>query len=101
MVGAKEVISNTLRRPIRTLFTNLRRRLHRVQVLHRGRKHENNIDFSVLEDCAREVLNQDAPRTFAVLKPLKQPEDIEPAVHKVTKLREGVESVLLKKLTYF
>ena len=34
-------------------------------------KSENNIDFSVLEDCAREVLNQDAPRAFAVLKPLK------------------------------
>jgi glutaminyl-tRNA synthetase len=34
-------------------------------------KSNNNIDFSVLEDCAREVLNQDAPRAFAVLKPLK------------------------------
>ena len=34
-------------------------------------KADNNIDISVLEDCAREVLNVDAPRIFAVADPLK------------------------------
>ena len=34
-------------------------------------KAENNIDISVLEDCAREVLNVAAPRIFAVADPLK------------------------------
>ncbi len=34
-------------------------------------KSENNIDMQVLEDCTREILNQSAPRAFAVLKPLK------------------------------
>jgi len=34
-------------------------------------KAENNIDISVLEDCAREVLNQQAPRVLAVVDPIK------------------------------
>ena len=34
-------------------------------------KAENNIDVGVLEDCARAVLDDAAPRAFAVLKPLK------------------------------
>jgi glutaminyl-tRNA synthetase len=34
-------------------------------------KVENNIDISVLEDCAREVLDEAAPRVFGVLAPLK------------------------------
>jgi glutaminyl-tRNA synthetase len=34
-------------------------------------KAENNIDISVLEDCAREVLDEAAPRLFAVTNPLK------------------------------
>ena len=34
-------------------------------------KADNNIDISVLEDCAREVLNVGAPRIFAVADPLK------------------------------
>jgi len=34
-------------------------------------KSENNIDITVLEDCAREELDKTAPRAMAVLKPLK------------------------------
>lgn len=34
-------------------------------------KAENNIDYSVLEDCARATLDADAPRVMAVLEPLK------------------------------
>ena len=53
-------------------------------------KSENNIEMSVLEDCAREELDKTAPRAMAVLHPLKvvitnYPEDIteefEPARH--------------------
>ena len=48
-------------------------------------KSENNIDMSVLEDCAREVLDKTAPRVMCVLKPLKvvitnYPEDKEDLV---------------------
>lgn len=34
-------------------------------------KADNNIDMSVLEDCAREVLEESSPRAFAVLDPIK------------------------------
>jgi len=34
-------------------------------------KAENNIDITVLEDCAREVLDEEAPRLFAISNPLK------------------------------
>lgn len=34
-------------------------------------KAENNIDLSVLEDCVREVLDEDAPRAFGIEEPLK------------------------------
>jgi glutaminyl-tRNA synthetase len=34
-------------------------------------KAENNIDYSVLEDCARACLDPEAPRVMAVLEPLK------------------------------
>ncbi|KAL7548840.1 hypothetical protein ACHAWF_012101 [Thalassiosira exigua] len=34
-------------------------------------KSDSNIDFGVLEDCAREVLDGGSPRAFAVLDPLK------------------------------
>jgi glutaminyl-tRNA synthetase len=34
-------------------------------------KADQNIDMSVFEDCAREVLDKTAPRAFAVLHPLK------------------------------
>ena len=34
-------------------------------------KSENNIDMSILEDCAREVLDKTAPRMMCVLKPIK------------------------------
>lgn len=34
-------------------------------------KSDSNIDYSVLEDCAREVLDQSAYRAFAIEKPLK------------------------------
>lgn len=34
-------------------------------------KAENNIDITVLEDCAREVLDEEAPRLFAIMNPLK------------------------------
>jgi glutaminyl-tRNA synthetase len=34
-------------------------------------KSENNIDMSVLENCVRETLDNEVPRTFAILKPLK------------------------------
>ena len=53
-------------------------------------KSENNIDMSVLEDCAREELDKIAPRAMAVLRPLKvvitnypedKTEEFEPARH--------------------
>lgn len=34
-------------------------------------KSENNIDISVLEECAREVLDDSSPRALAILNPLK------------------------------
>ena len=34
-------------------------------------KADNNIDYSVLEDCARECLDSSAPRAMAVLEPLR------------------------------
>lgn len=34
-------------------------------------KAENNIDYSVLEDCVRAVLDPEAPRAMGVLEPLK------------------------------
>lgn len=34
-------------------------------------KAENNIDMSVLEDCVREVLDEQAPRAFGIEDPLK------------------------------
>ncbi|KAL9180160.1 hypothetical protein ACHAXT_008130 [Thalassiosira profunda] len=34
-------------------------------------KSDSNIDFGVLEDCAREVLDEGSPRAFAILDPLK------------------------------
>lgn len=34
-------------------------------------KAENNIDYAVLEDCARASLDAHAPRVMAVLEPLK------------------------------
>ena len=34
-------------------------------------KSDSNIDFGILEDCAREVLDEDSPRAFAILDPLK------------------------------
>lgn len=34
-------------------------------------KADNNIDYSVLEDCVREVLESSAPRAFAVLDPIR------------------------------
>ena len=34
-------------------------------------KADNNIDYSVLEDCAREVLDASTPRAFAVIDPIK------------------------------
>ena len=53
-------------------------------------KSENNIEVSVLEDCAREELDKTAPRAMAVLHPLKvvitnypedKTEEFEPARH--------------------
>jgi len=53
-------------------------------------KSENNIEMSVLEDCAREELDKTAPRAMAVLNPLKvvitnypedKTEELEPARH--------------------
>ncbi len=53
-------------------------------------KSENNIEMSVLEDCAREELDKTAPRAMAVLNPLKvvitnypedKTEEFEPARH--------------------
>ena len=53
-------------------------------------KSANNIEMNVLEDCAREELDKTAPRSMAVLKPLKvvitnypenQTEEFEPARH--------------------
>lgn len=34
-------------------------------------KADNNIDYSILEDCVREVLDPVAPRAFAVLDPIR------------------------------
>ena len=34
-------------------------------------KSDSNIDFSILEDCVREVLDDESPRAFAILDPLK------------------------------
>lgn len=34
-------------------------------------KAESNIDYNILEDCAREVLDADTPRAFAIQNPLK------------------------------
>jgi len=34
-------------------------------------KSDSNIDATILEDCAREVLDEDSPRAFAILDPLK------------------------------
>jgi len=34
-------------------------------------KAENNIDIAILEDCVREVLDEEAERAFALLEPLK------------------------------
>ena len=34
-------------------------------------KTDSNIDFGILEDCAREKLDEDSPRAFAILDPLK------------------------------
>ena len=34
-------------------------------------KAPNNIDYTILEDCARETLDANAPRAFAVLDPIK------------------------------
>jgi len=53
-------------------------------------KSENNIEMSVLEDCAREELDKTAPRAMAVIHPLKvvitnypedKTEEFEPAQH--------------------
>ena len=53
-------------------------------------KSENNIEMSVLEDCAREELDKTSPRAMAVLRPLKvvitnypgdKTEEFEPARH--------------------
>jgi len=53
-------------------------------------KSENNIEMSVLEDCAREELDKTAPRAMAVLRPLKvvitnypedKTEEFEPSRH--------------------
>ncbi len=34
-------------------------------------KSDSNIDFNIMEDCAREVLDDESPRAFAILDPLK------------------------------
>jgi glutaminyl-tRNA synthetase len=34
-------------------------------------KSDSNIDYSILEDCAREILDHTSPRVFAIEKPLK------------------------------
>ncbi|KAL3804685.1 hypothetical protein HJC23_008500 [Cyclotella cryptica] len=34
-------------------------------------KSDSNIDFTIMEDCAREVLDDESPRAFAILDPLK------------------------------
>lgn len=34
-------------------------------------KSDSNIDYGVLEDCAREVLDAESPRAFAILDPLR------------------------------
>lgn len=47
-------------------------------------KADSWIDYSVLEDCMREVLNESAPRRIAVLEPLKLIIDNYPAGQKET-----------------
>jgi glutaminyl-tRNA synthetase len=47
-------------------------------------KADSWIDYSVLEDCMREVLNESAPRRIAVLEPLKLLIDNYPAGQKET-----------------
>lgn len=34
-------------------------------------KSDSNIDYGILENCVREVLDEDSPRAFAILDPLK------------------------------
>ena len=34
-------------------------------------KTDSNIDFTIMEDCAREVMDGESPRAFAILDPLK------------------------------
>jgi methionine--tRNA ligase beta chain len=34
-------------------------------------KSDSNIDFGIMEDCAREILDEQSPRAFAILDPLK------------------------------
>jgi glutaminyl-tRNA synthetase len=34
-------------------------------------KSDSNIDYTIMEDCAREVLDDESPRAFAILEPLK------------------------------
>lgn len=34
-------------------------------------KSDSNIDFSIMEDCAREIMDGESPRAFAILEPLK------------------------------
>lgn len=34
-------------------------------------KSDSNIDFTIMEDCAREILDEESPRAFAILEPLK------------------------------
>ncbi len=34
-------------------------------------KSDSNIDFTIMEDCAREVMDEESPRAFAILEPLK------------------------------
>ena len=43
-------------------------------------KADNNIDYAVLEDCARECLDKTAPRAMAVLEPLREQGLVEPLV---------------------
>ena len=71
-------------------------------------KSQNNIDISVLEDCAREELDKIAPRVMAVLHPLKviitnysedQTEIFEPARHP-KKPEMGTRAVTFSKEIY-
>ena len=34
-------------------------------------KSDSNIDFGIMEDCTREILDGESPRAFAILEPLK------------------------------